>query len=178
MTVDELRDAIIVDQKKGLPFITTSVIIWTLIAIVSSLNIAIDLKNILVFCCAVPLLPIAWLIGKKMGVDIFAKGNELGNLGLLFTLNQVLYLLIVGWVFNAVPDKMVMVFAMVFGAHLLPYSWLYKSNAYKIFAILIPILSLILGNLFPSNILAITLAVTELIFVFCLRNELKAFTKQ
>lgn len=79
------------------------------------------------FCCSCPLLPISWSIGKIMKVDIFDKSNPLGSVGFLFTCNQFLYLLIVMWVFRAVPDKMVMVYAMVFGAHLLPYSWLYRS---------------------------------------------------
>lgn len=118
------------------------------------------------------MLPLSWLIGKKIGVDIFSKDNELGNLGFVFTMNQILYLLIVIWVFNAVPDKMIMVYAMVFGAHLLPYSWLYKSKVYRVFAIIIPVLSLVLGNLFGGFVVAGTAAAAEIIFVFILRNEL------
>ncbi len=175
MSLDELRDDIIVKQKKGLPFIIASVVIWLLITVVAALDISIGLKNIIVFCCSTPLLPLSWVIGKKIGVDIFSKDNELGNLGFLFTLNQVLYLLIVMWVFNAVPDKMIMVYAMVFGAHLLPYSWLYKSNAYKFFAIIIPVLALVLGNTFNGLVVAGVLTVLEIIFVIILQNESKNF---
>ena len=110
MSLDELRNDIIIKQKKGLPFIITSVVIWLLITVVAALDINIAMKNILVFCCSTPMLPLSWLIGKKIGVDIFSKDNELGNLGFLFTMNQILYLLIVIWVFNAVPDKMIMVY--------------------------------------------------------------------
>lgn len=172
MSLDELRNDIIIEQKKGLPFILTSVVIWLLITVVAALDINIAMKNILVFCCSMPMLPLSWLIGKKIGVDIFSKDNELGNLGFLFTMNQILYLLIVIWVFNAVPDKMIMVYAMVFGAHLLPYSWLYKSKAYRVFAIIIPVLSLVLGNLFGGFVVAGTAAAVEIAFVFILRNEL------
>ena len=172
MSLDELRNDIIIKQKKGLPFILTSVVIWLLITVVAALDINIAMKNILVFCCSMPMLPLSWLIGKKIGVDIFSKDNELGNLGFLFTMNQILYLLIVIWVFNSVPDKMIMVYAMVFGAHLLPYSWLYKSKAYRVFAIIIPVLSLVLGNLFGGFVVAGTAAAVEIAFVFILRNEL------
>ncbi|WP_455078466.1 DUF7010 family protein [Peptostreptococcus stomatis] len=172
MNLDELRNDIIIKQKKGLPFILASIIIWLLIMVVAALNINIEMKNILVFCSSTPLMPLSWLIGKKIGVNIFSKGNELGNLGLLFTMNQILYLLIVIWVFKAVPDKMIMVYAMVFGAHLLPYSWLYKSKAYKVFAITIPLLALILGNLFRGAIVAGSLVIVEIIFSYMLRNEL------
>ena len=121
--VDELRKEIAIQQKKGLPFIMASVIIWLLIVLVSILN-------------------------------------------------QMIYLLIVMWVFSAVPEKMIMVYAMVFGAHLLPYSWLYKSKAYRVFAIIIPVLSLVLGNLFGGFVVAGTAAAVEIAFVFILRNEL------
>lgn len=173
MTLDELRDDITIKQKKGLPFIIASVIIWFLISLVSLLDINIEMKNILVFCCSTPLVPISWFIGKKLSVDIFSKENPLGNLGFLFTMNQMLYILIVMWVFNAVPEKMIMVYAMVFGAHLLPYSWLYKSRGYAIFSIFIPILSLILGNLYNGFILSFTLVLVEIVFVITLFIELK-----
>ncbi len=58
MKLDALRNDIIVKQKKGLPFITASVVIWSLITLVAALNISIDVKNILVFCYAVPILPL------------------------------------------------------------------------------------------------------------------------
>ena len=143
-------------------------------AIVTSLSLNQTLENILVFSCSCPLLPLAWLIGKQLKVDIFSNQNPLGKLGFLFTINQVLYLLIVMWVFNAVPDKMLMVYAMVFGAHLLPYSWLYKSPSYQLFAILIPVLALILGNLFSANILALVMVGLEALFTFLLVKEVKA----
>ena len=121
-------------------------------------------------------MPLAWGIGKGLKVDLFDKSNELGNLGFLFTLNQLLYLLIVMWVFDAVPDKMVMVYAMVFGAHLLPYSWLYKSVTYRIFAIIIPILALFLGCLYSAFIVAIAMFICEITFVaLLLRDNKKSF---
>ena len=49
MNLDELRNDIIIKQKKGLPFIITSVVIWLLITVVAALQIDIMLKNILVF---------------------------------------------------------------------------------------------------------------------------------
>ena len=178
MNLDELRNDIILKQKKGLPFIITSVVIWLLITVVAALQIDISLKNVLVFCCSTPLLPLSWIIGKKIGVDIFSKENELGSLGFLFTMNQLIYLLIVMWVFNAVADKMIMVYAMVYGGHLLPYSWLYKSKSYQIFAVIIPILALVLGNVFNGFVVAGSLTIMEIIFVIILYNELKVFKKR
>ncbi len=173
MSLDELRLDIAKEQKKGIPFIATSVVLWVMITIVTLLDIPIKQQNILVFCCSCPLMPLAMLIGKIIKVDLFSKTNPLSKAGFLFTMNQMLYILIVMWVFSAVPEKMVMVFAMVFGAHLLPYSWLYISNAYKIFSIIIPILSLVLGVLFNSTIVAFMVCICELCFLFALIIEVQ-----
>ena len=168
-----LRNSIAKEQKKGLPFILASVIIWMLVAIVTILDLPIDTKNLLVFCCSCPLMPLAWIIGKIIRVDIFLKGNPLGNLGFLFTCNQLIYLLIVMWVFRAMPDRMVMVYAMVFGAHLLPYSWLYKSNGYKVFSILLPIVALAIGSIWTSTVIAIVFMVLEILFSTILFAEMR-----
>jgi len=177
MNLEELRNDICLKQKKGLPFIMTSVVIWTLISIVSLLDIPVSSKNMLVFCCSAVLMPISMLIAKIIKVNIFSKENALGNLGFLFTMNQMLYLLIVMWVFTAVPEKMVMVYAMVFGAHLLPYSWLYKSKAYMMFAIIIPFIALILGIMYNALIVALVLTVIEILFTFILVQEVKQLRK-
>lgn len=171
MTLDELRNDIAKKQKKGLPFILASVIIWAMILAVCALNLPVQQQNLIVFCCSCPLLPLAWIAGKIVHVNIFEKSNELGKLGFLFTLNQLLYILIVMWVFNAVPDKMVMVYAMVFGSHLLPYSWLYKSISYRVLAVAIPIIALIVGSRYSALAVAISMLIIELIFVLLLYLE-------
>ena len=173
MNLEELRCDIAQKQKKGLPFICASVVIWLLILVVILLDLPQQAENMFVFCCSCPLLPISWGIGKALKVDIFDKSNPLGNVGFLFTCNQFLYLLIVMWVFRAVPEKMVMVYAMVFGAHLLPYSWLYKSVSYRVFAIMIPIVSLVVGCMFSALWVAIILLVVEVVFVFALFVEVR-----
>ena len=175
MNLDELRNDLALKQKKGLPFICASVVIWLLIVIVILLDLPQYRENLFIFCCSCPLLPISWAISKVLKVDIFDKSNPLGNVGFLFTCNQLLYLLIVMWVFSAVPDKMVMVYAMVFGAHLLPYSWLYKSVSYRVFAIVLPIVSLIIGCMYSAIFVAVTLFVVECVFVMFLFAELHRF---
>ena len=176
--LESLRNDIVIKQKKGLPFIGASVVIWLLILIVIILDLPQDKENLFVFCCSCPLLPISWMIGKVIKVDIFDKSNPLGKVGFLFTCNQFLYLLIVMWVFSAVPDKMVMVYAMVFGAHLFPYSWLYKSLSYRIFSIAIPIVSLIVGCIFSALSVAVTMLIIEIIFLISLFVEVHMFIKK
>lgn len=176
MSLDDLRNGISTNQKKGLPFICASVIIWLLILVVTSLGFPIRQQNIFVFCCSCPLMPLAWIIGKLLKVDIFDKSNPLENLGFLFTLNQFLYLLIVMWVFSSVPQKMVMVYAMIFGAHLLPYLWLYKSISCRVFAIAIPILSLAIGSLYSARAVAGVMLAIEVLFSISLFVEVRKMT--
>lgn len=172
-TLDTLRSDISLRQKKGLPFILSSVIIWSLILVSIRLGLTQIQKDFLVFCCSCPLMPLAVMIGKLIRVSVFDKSNPLGKLGFLFTLNQMLYLLIVMWIMNFAPEKMVIAYAMVFGGHLLPFSWLYKSKAYAIFSIAITIGALIVGLRFGESVLALVMVVTEILLSVCLFTELR-----
>lgn len=171
--VKELRLDCAKQQKKGLHFIITSVLIWSIIFVVQQLPLSIMLKNMLTFCASVPLCPMAYGISKLIKVDFQGKSNPLTNLGIIFTVNQMIYLLIAMWVFVAVPGKLVMVYAMIFGAHLLPYGWLYLSKSYFIFAGMIPVLALLLGLHYPAVLVAGGMSLVEIIFCFCLVAELK-----
>ena len=155
MNLEELRLDCAIKQKKGLHFILASIIIWCAVLIIHLTSLPISTKNLFTFCFTTPLMPLAFLISKVIKVDFQNKENPLNNLGVVFSLNHMLYLLIPMWIFPTLPEKMLMTIAMIFGAHLLPYGWLYKSKSYMIFAILIPILSLIIGVNFEPYILPI-----------------------
>lgn len=171
--LENLRTDLAITQKKGLPFIGASVVIWTLILIATRLQLPLNTHNFVVFCCSCPLMPLAYFLGRLLKVDLFDKRNPLSKLGFIFTCNQLVYLLIVMWVFNAMPDKMVMVYAMVFGAHLMPYSWIYKSKSYLVASIALPIAALVIGCMFSASFLAFVFVVFELVLVLTLTMELK-----
>lgn len=173
MSLNELKLDCAKKQKKGLHFILASIIIWTLVAIVHMTDLPILTKNLLTFSATAPLVPLAFLISKFIKVEFSDKSNPLNQLGLLFSLNQILYLLIAMWVYPTVPDKLVMVIAMIFGAHLLPYAWLYSSKIYAIMSVIVPIVSLIIGSMFEVYILAILMIVFEIIFSYILSLEVK-----
>ena len=160
-------------QKKGLHFILTSILIWAMICAVHLTDMPIDTKNLITFCCSAVLFPMAWMLSKVLKIDFEGKGNPLTKAGILFSINQMLYILIVMWVYAAVPEKMVMVYAMVFGAHLMPFSWLYDSRSYMVFSVVVPILSLIVGLIYPPAVLAAMMIVVEAVFSVCLFQECK-----
>jgi hypothetical protein len=118
-------------------------------------------------------MPLAFMISKIIKVDFTNKDNPLTNLGVLFSANQILYLLIAMWIYAAVPDKMVMILAMIFGAHLLPYGWLYQSKSYTVLSIVIPIVTLIIGLNFPPYFVAGLMIVVEIVFSLLLSIEVK-----
>lgn len=171
--LDELRLDSAAKQKKGLHFILASVIIWGAVLAVHLTELPISTKNLLTFCFTAPLVPLAFMISKLIKVDFTNKDNPLTNLGILFSVNQMLYLLIAMWIFNALPDKMVMVLAMIFGAHLLPYGWLYKSTSYMVLSVVIPIAALVVGINFPPAFVAGFMIVVEIVFSLLLIIEIR-----
>lgn len=173
MNLEELKKDCIIKQKKGIHFIIASVIIWSLVLGVQLTNLPILTKNLLTFCCTAPLMPISFLISKILKIQFSDKTNPLNNLGILFSINQMIYLLIPMWLLTAMPDKFLMVFTMIFGAHLFPFSWLYNSKSYMVLSIIIPILSLIVGLKFDNYILAIIMIIIEVVFSILLIIENK-----
>ena len=159
MELNELIKDCAQRQKRGLHFIMASVVIWGLILAVQLTDLTIEQKNLFTFCCSAVLFPLAWGLSKVLKIDFEGKGNPLTKAGILFSINQMLYILIAMWVFAAVPEKMLMVYAMIFGAHLMPFSWLYQSKGYLVFSIAIPILALIVGLMYAPFVLAIMMMV-------------------
>ena len=172
-TIDRLRDDCCVKQKKGLHFIVASVFIWSAVLLIHSSSLPIESKNLFTFCCSAPLMPLAYMISKIIKVDFQNKSNPLTSLGIIFSVGQMPYLLIAMWIFSASPENMLMVYAMIFGAHLLPYGWLYKSKTYYILSAMIPIATLIAGMKFSSAYVSILMLCTEIIFCICLVIENK-----
>ena len=173
MELNELIKDCAYRQKKGLHFIISSIVIWLLILGVHLTNLTIEQKDILTFCCSAVLFPMAWMLSKALKIDFEGKGNPLTKAGILFSVNQMLYILIAMWVLAAVPEKMLMVYAMIFGAHLMPFSWLYQSKSYLVFSIAVPILSLIVGLFYPPYVLAAIMVIIETVFSICLYAECK-----
>ena len=174
MNLDELRIDIGIRTKKGLHFILASVVIWFSVLIIWLLPIENVLtKNLLTFCFTTPLLPLAYILSKVINAEFSAKDNPLNKLGILFSWNQMLYLLIAIWIYPTVPDKMVMVLAIIFGAHLLPFGWLYRSKAYLVMSLLISITALITGIVFNAVVVSMVMIIFEIIFSLWLIHEIR-----
>lgn len=165
-------------QKKGIHFIIASVILWSLISLVHYTDMDILSKNFFTFCLTAPLMPLAYLVSRFIHVDFQHKSNPLTKLGIIFSVNQMLYLIIAMWIYPTLPDKMLMVIAIIFGAHLLPYAWLYQSKSYAFFAVLIAIGAWLVGVNRTSFELALMMTGIEVFFVLALVYENKRLKKQ
>ena len=170
--INDLRTDSATSQKKGIHFMLASIPIWIGISLIQLLSLPAMTQNLMVFCIATPLVPIAYLISKPLGIKFSDKSNPLNGLGLLFTCNQILYILIAMWAYGQASYYFLMIYAMIFGAHLLPFSWLYQSRIYKISAIVVSITCLILGSLFGPLAVAFFMLTHQVIFCFLLWNAL------
>lgn len=178
MNIKEWRIDSALKQKKGLHFILASIIIWVLVTIIHLTDLPILTKNLYTFFITAPLMPLAFLISKIIRVDFQNKENPLTNLGVLFSLNQMIYLIIAMWIFPTIPDKMLMVIAIIFGAHLLPYGWLYLSKIYMVLSMLIPIVALIVGLNYDPYVLGLVMIFIEIVFSVLLFFEVKSLREK
>ncbi|GGE70356.1 DUF7010 family protein [Priestia taiwanensis] len=175
MELETLRDDLAVRSKRGLHFILTSIVLWIGILVVWLLPIKeVAIKNLLTFCILGMLAPIAFMMSKLIKVEFSIKDNPLNKLVLVLVANQVLYIFIAMWIYQAVPDKMAMIIAVIFGAHLLPFGWVYKSKAYFVMSVVISIAILLIGITFSTVIVASVMIGFEILFAIWLSMENKS----
>ena len=175
-SINELRHEASVIQKKGAPFMMASVIIWIMITIIRLLPVSLYRMNLLTFCCSVLLIPLTLLFSKIIGADIFKKtDNPVNKLGILCTANQMLYILIAMWAFSMNPESMLMIYAMIFGAHLLPFSWIYESRTYLVMSIVATIGSLITACVFGGVVMSAFMIFCQVITSVLLLVECRKF---
>ena len=129
--LNELRKDAALIQKRGLPFMMASVVLWTAIMVSRIFMTDIMEMNFLTFCTSAMLMPLASLFGKLLGADIYRRTtNPINKLGFLCNINQFLYLPIAMWAYSAHPESMLLIYTIIFAAHLLPFSWVYDSKIY------------------------------------------------
>ena len=168
----ELKTEAMILQKKGLPFMMASVVIWSAVTIVRTLPVDIMTKNLYTFYCPGLLIPCVIVFSLMIGARPFAKrSNPFNKLGLINTMNQMLYLLIVMWAFNQKPEAMLMLFAMVFGAHLLPFSWLYESKTYFVTSIVTTLGAMIISIFAPEIYVGLFMIVCQIVMSVLLMIE-------
>lgn len=67
-------------------------------------------------------------MSRQLKVDFQNASKPLTDLGVLFSINLVLCLLTSFWAHTSVADQMLIFIATIFGAHLVPDIWVYRSR--------------------------------------------------
>lgn len=172
--LNKLKEENATSQKKGLPFMMASVLIWTIILIIRLLDMKTGAMNLATFCCSVLLLPLAFVFSKVLKADIFKKmENPIAKLGFLATMNQMLYIVIVMWAYSDCPQAMLMIYAMVFGAHLLPFGWLYDTKSYTVVSIVETIAAMVINLVFGAVAMAAFMIVMQIILSIVLFTDVR-----
>lgn len=167
--IDDLRVDSAIKNKKGIAFIGASIFVWFIIFIISILNF----NTVYIWFGVATLMPIAMAFTRLSGIKLKNDENPLNKVGFLFTLNEILYILIACYIQSIHPEKLIMILAMIFGGHLLPFGWLYKSNMYTFSSVFVTIASLIVGILFKPWAVALFMMVYEIVFTIVLYYENK-----
>lgn len=169
--INYMRQDAAIKNKKGIAFIGASIPVWLGVLMIQLMDLPIDTRNLYSWFAVSLLMPVALMITKALGIKMQNKENPLNKTGMLFTMNQILYICIVCWVYAALPERMIMVLAMVFGGHLLPFAWLYRSKAYAVSSVIVVMGALIIGCAFPAWVVAAGMLAYESLFTLWLWIE-------
>lgn len=169
--INTLRDDCALKQKRGIHFILASVILWGLITLAYATYLPLFWKNMAIFGCSMLLMPLAVMFAKILKIDFNNKKNPLTNLGIIFSVNQILYILIAMWAFVLAPQYMLMIYAIIYGAHLMPYGWLYKSKSYFIASVMIPVTALICAVYLSPASVGLLVLIVDVLFCIGLWQE-------
>lgn len=148
---DKLRLELSVKSKNGIDFTFSAAIVWLLIAYIWTLSYRAYDKSVLTFIVGSILLPLAFLLSKIFKTTWTIKDNPLQSLGLWLNFGQLFYFPFLIFTLLKMPEYFIMVYAIITGAHLVPFSWFYKTNLSVIFAGIMSIGSLILGLKLPTE---------------------------
>lgn len=137
--LDALRDQLSVESKNGIDFTTAATIVWAVIAYIWTLNMSSYNRSVLVFIAGGPMLPLALLFSKVYKTKWKIENNPLQPLGLWLNFAQLLYFPFLIFILIKQPEYFIMTYAIITGAHFFPYSWLYRTGLYAVFAGLLPV---------------------------------------
>lgn len=162
-TLAYLKQEIQLKAKNGLDFIVAASILWFAITVIWTLDQSSYNKSIFTFMIGSLMLPLAFAFSKLFATTWKIKGNPLQPLGMWLNVAQVFYFPFLIFILLKSPDYCIMTFAIITGAHFLPYAWFYDEKAYAAAAAVIPIGGLLITLNFDDQQLWITPLFTAII---------------
>jgi hypothetical protein len=151
-TIDYYRLELSVRAKNGVNFIIAATLVWTVITFIWTLPYTAPAKGVFTFMAGPLLLPIAWVLSKVFNTAWKVENNPIEPLGLLLNFAQLFYFPILIFIYMKYPQHMVLVYAVITGAHFFPYGWYYKTNAYAVMAGVTTLGALALSLIFKDEV--------------------------
>jgi hypothetical protein len=122
--------------KRGLNFISAAAFVWLIIG-TAGLLLPTRQAFFVLLCSGGLTFPLSLAIGQLLGVNLFANHGDLGKLGLMANLFQLLLIpavVLAGFVrYEYAPVAL----ALLTGSHLIFYYWLYVSRTYLLLTLAI-----------------------------------------
>lgn len=134
MDVANAKKDMAIRGKKGIAFLSSALLIWLMITAIYMMPLDFKSQNIGLLIATGFMFPGALLASKIIGAEWKVEGNPLADLGLYLNLAQFMYFPILFLAFINRPEDFVVYFAIITGAHLFPYGWLYMAKMYYMIA--------------------------------------------
>ena len=176
--LDKQRKLLSIESKNGIDFTFAATIVWGFIAFIWTLNAEPYDKSILVFIIGGLMLPLALTFSKVFKTRWKVKDCPLQPLGLWLNLAQLLYFPFLVFVLIKMPSYFIMTYAIITGAHLFPYSWLYSTNWYAVFSGIISVGSMTLALLLEEKQHFCIGVLTSILLLVLLLGLLRDFKKK
>ena len=162
---DKFKIELSLKARNGIDFTLSATIIWGLVAYIWTLPISSYNKSVLVFMVSSLLLPTALGLSKILKTQWKIEENPLQPLGLWLNFAQLFYFPFLIFTLVKMPDYFIMTYAIITGAHLFPYAWLYKTKWYAIFAGVIAVGALILALMLTKTQMYYIALITSLLLL-------------
>lgn len=162
---DKFKIELSLKARNGIDFTLSATIIWGLVAYIWTLPISSYNKSVLVFMVSSLLLPTALGLSKLLKTKWKIEENPLQPLGLWLNFAQLFYFPFLIFTLVKMPDYFIMTYAIITGAHLFPYAWLYKTKWYAIFAGVIAVGAFILALMLPKTQMYYIALITSLLLL-------------
>ena len=134
-TTDGERDESLAANRGGSSFLLVHGLTWT-VAAVLSFGLSLEAAALVYLFQGFVAFPASLLLERALGYrTLSTKENSLVSLFVLIAVAQALALPASIVVFALDPRYLPVVFAATNGGHFLPYSWLYRTRAYAILAV-------------------------------------------
>ena len=148
--LDQLRLDLTLRAKNGLNFILAATLLWLLITYIWTLPISMSGRNVYTLWATGLMFPLAIGFSKLIKSSWSMPDNPLQPLGIWLNVAQLGYFPILAFMYVKHPQYFIMTYAVITGAHFLPYAWFYNTPAFLVMGLIVAIGATYLGFVLPT----------------------------